>query len=118
MLPEPGPSSHLVFQGGKRRLARTADPENDRIISPTKALTSTLKKAGIDRHLSMHDLRHTFATLAIEAGVDPRTLQELLGHSSMAMTSRYLHASADKMEALSRMRLTSDAHEQAHGNGD
>jgi integrase len=102
-LPEAGAPGHLVFQGGKRRLARTADPVNDRVVSPTKALKKALAGAGIERHLSMHDLRHTFATMAVEAGVDLRTLQELLGHSTLAMTSRYLHASADKAEALGRM---------------
>ena len=102
-LPERGPPDHLVFIGGKRRLARHSDPVNDRITAPTKALKTTLLAAGVERHLSMHDLRHTFATLAVEAGVDLRTLQELLGHSTLAMTSRYLHASADKADALGRM---------------
>lgn len=43
--------------------------------------------------LRLHDLRHTFATVSLEAGVDVKTLQETLGHSSAAMTlDRYSHS--------------------------
>ena len=42
-------------------------------------------KAGIDR-FSMHVLRHTFATRCIEAGMKPKTLQNILGHSKLAIT--------------------------------
>lgn len=102
-LPEAEAPDHLVFKGGRRRGARQPDPTTDRIVSPTKALQNALTAAGIERHIGMHDLRHTFATLAVEAGIDLRTLQALLGHSTLAMTSRYLHASADKATALARL---------------
>lgn len=43
--------------------------------------------------LRFHDLRHTFATRLIERGVDPVRVQRLLGHSTLLVTQRYLHAS-------------------------
>jgi integrase/recombinase XerD len=43
---------------------------------------------GIDRHITIHDLRHTFATLCVQAGVDIRQLQEMLGHSTITKTVR------------------------------
>ena len=47
---------------------------------------------------SMHTLRHTYATRAIESGVQPKVLQHLLGHSSIQTTmDTYVHVSEDSM---------------------
>ena len=54
-------------------------------------------KAGVKR-ISMHSLRHTYATRAIERNVNPKILQKLLGHSSVQMTmDRYVHVSTESM---------------------
>ena len=51
-----------------------------------------LKDAGLE-HIRFHDLRHTFATLALKNGVDVRTLSEMLGHYSAGFTlSTYVHS--------------------------
>ena len=47
----------------------------------------------------MHCPRHTFATRAIESGMQPKVLQVLLGHSSLSMTmDRYVHATDDSLQ--------------------
>lgn len=49
--------------------------------------------------LRLHDLRHTFATRLIQAGVDVFTVQRILGHSTITMTMRYVHSFEPEMRA-------------------
>ncbi len=54
-------------------------------------------EAGI-KHISMHVLRHSFATRAIERGIQPKTLQQLLGHASLQVTmDTYVHVTENTM---------------------
>ena len=58
-----------------------------------KSFHSVLKKAGIE-DFRFHDFRHTAATRMLEKGADIRTVQEILGHSSVSVTERYTHTNA------------------------
>jgi hypothetical protein len=62
-----------------------------------------LKRARI-QGFRWHDLRHTFASRLVMAGVDLRTIQELMGHKTIAMTLRYAHLSpAHRLDAVQRL---------------
>lgn len=65
-----------------------------------KAWLSALKRANIE-NFRFHDLRHTVATRLVERNVDIRTVQEIMAHSSISTTQRYMHPTPKrKLEAI------------------
>lgn len=68
------------------------------------------RAAGImDKHLTPHKLRHTFATLLYQSDVDIVELQQLLGHSSIGTSQIYTHTSADRLKlAVEKMPVKED----------
>lgn len=74
------------------------------------------KQAGIERNITPHMFRHSFATYLIEEGVDVSCVQQILGHSSIKTTQIYIHIAAKKqaeilreMHPRNRMRIAGAA---------
>jgi len=82
--------SNLVISGDKPLFVR----------SYQRSFELLLNKLGIPRH-GFHTLRHTFATRAIECGVDVKTLSETLGHKNASITlNRYVHSFMDHKHSM------------------
>ena len=62
-------------------------------------VSKRVQKIALHHHISPHTLRHTFATNMLETGSDIRSVQELLGHSSLSTTQIYTHLTSDYLKS-------------------
>jgi len=123
-IPLTEPASEVL----KRRLAAArgaylfphrSDPEKP-LTDIHKAHGNALRDSKIKLPFRIYDLRHTFGSRSAMAGMDLGTLRELMGHSTIAITMRYVHPTPEhKREAMRRLEVfnverTCAAYEHAH----
>lgn len=86
------PSEEALFLNkyGRRLTTRAVEQNLDKLSV----------KAGVQTHLNPHKLRHSFATELLQGGADLRSVQEMLGHASLAATQVYTHLDFEHLKSV------------------
>ncbi len=84
---------HLLFPGPK-----PSRPITTRSVE--RACRRAAEAAGLDKSITVHTLRHSFATHLLEQGVDIRVIQDLLGHRNIASTTRYARVAINTIRQI------------------
>jgi len=91
-------------------------PSGYQLKSIRNGFEAAVRRAGIDRHIRFHDLRHTFASRLVMKGVDMRTVAKLLGHRDLRVTMRYAHLAPEHLQsAVDSLTLPEQATERCTG---
>ena len=88
----------VMQKGGFFFVNQLGTPVSDQTIR--RMINRYVKRAGIELHITPHMFRHTFATCLMEADVDIRYIQEMLGHSSIHITEIYTHVTMAKQRDI------------------